>query len=323
MGEARARGQGQVAFAEGKQGKGSQGGEATGGGQFALAVGGGIIVSLVLVAVIGAGFALSFEATREVAEASRIGHNVSWLLPVAIDGAMMIATIVTVVLRRLSRPSGYPMVVVIVGTLLSIAINGVHATGPASAVAGSLVLNAGVRCVISAIPGGMLALSVHLAAVFLDSVSGVTRTAPHATHATHATAARRATAAVKPASAPVPQPEMAPEATPEVASAEVPLLAPAPQATAEARATEPAPQGEGIDELKARREEHAYEALRAWWLTPEARAEIGARRGNDGYPNRADAKKACRASSDLADRARARLREEYASETGASREASQ
>lgn len=314
MSEARARGQGQVAPDGGKRGKGTQGNEATGGGQVALAVGGGIIVGLVLVAVIGAGFALSFEATREVAEASRIGHGVSWLLPVAIDGAMMIATIVAVVLRRLSQPSGYPMVVVIIGTLLSIAINGVHATAPASAVAGTLVLNAGVRCVISAIPGGMLALSVHLAAVFLDSVSGVTRTAPHATHATHATAATLRRQPVKAAPTPAPvaaEPASQAEAAPEA------MPAPALEAP-EAEATEPAPQPQGTDELRARRERHAedaaYEALRAWWLTPEAKAEIGARRGNDGFPNRAEAKREGKASSAVADRIKARLRDEYAGE---------
>jgi Protein of unknown function (DUF2637) len=53
----------------------------------------GMVAGIGLLAVIGAGFALSFSAIGTVARASGISGGLAWLLPTAIDGAMSVATV--------------------------------------------------------------------------------------------------------------------------------------------------------------------------------------------------------------------------------------
>lgn len=109
-------------------------------------------------AVVVAAFVLTFDASKAVAEAARISPDLSWLMPVSVDGAMMVGTVALMVMRYLARDWRYPALVVAAGAAISIACNGLHATGEA----GSLVLTWQSRVLVSAIPPVMLGLSVHL-----------------------------------------------------------------------------------------------------------------------------------------------------------------
>ncbi|WP_422744391.1 DUF2637 domain-containing protein [Micromonospora sp. WMMD754] len=130
----------------------------------------GVVASAGTIAVTVAGFALSYDAIRAVGIASRIRTEWAWLLPVSVDGAMAVATIAAVVLRRLTgKTEWYPWAVVLVGAAISIACNGLHAIPPAGA---ALVIEEReVRFAVSAIPAVMLALSVHLLVTLVEAAS--------------------------------------------------------------------------------------------------------------------------------------------------------
>ncbi|MGK5737294.1 DUF2637 domain-containing protein [Micromonospora sp. URMC 103] len=132
----------------------------------------GTVASAGTLAVAVAGFALSYDAIRAVGIASRIRTEWAWLLPVSVDGAMAVATIAAVVLRRMTGSTAwYPWAVVLVGAGISIACNGLHAIPPAGA---ALVIEESqVRFAVSAIPAVMLALSVHLLVTLVEAASAM------------------------------------------------------------------------------------------------------------------------------------------------------
>ncbi len=120
---------------------------------------GGTIASVGTLAVAIAGFTLSFDAIRDVGIAAHIRTDFAWLLPVSIDGAMLVATVTAVVMSRVGRKRNwYPWLVVAAGAAISILCNGLHATGDGK----GLELLPWQRFSVSAIPAVMLALSVHL-----------------------------------------------------------------------------------------------------------------------------------------------------------------
>jgi hypothetical protein len=128
----------------------------------ALGILAGAVATLGTVAVAVAGFALSYDAIRAVGIAAHIRWSWAWLLPVSVDGAMAVATVAAVVLRHVAgRTAVYPWAVVIVGALISVACNGLHATG-------TLLDNDAVRFAVSAIPPVMLTLSIHLLVVLVE-----------------------------------------------------------------------------------------------------------------------------------------------------------
>jgi len=139
-------------------------------GSRAIAAGLGILATLTaalgLMMVIVAGFALSFDAIRAVGQASRIRHDWAWLLPAAVDGAMSVATVSLVVLRRLNRSTAYPWFVVGVNAAISVTCNGLHAhMGPA------VTLPTAAMVAVSAVPTLNLALSVHLLVVLVEALA--------------------------------------------------------------------------------------------------------------------------------------------------------
>lgn len=117
-------------------------------------------------AVATAGFTLSYDAIRKVGIASGVRPDWSWLLPVSIDGAMAVATVTAVVMRRMGRKAGYPWAVVLAGSGISIACNAVHAT-----MRDHIQLGDRTAMAVSAIPAVMLALSVHLLVVLVDAAA--------------------------------------------------------------------------------------------------------------------------------------------------------
>lgn len=133
----------------------------------ALGIVAGTIATAGTAAVAAAGFALSFDAIRSVAIAAYVREEMAWMMPVAIDGAMSVATITAIVLRRLGKHALYPWVVVLVGASISIACNATHAYMEG----GAVQLPVRVAMAVSAIPAVNLALSIHLLVVLIDSVT--------------------------------------------------------------------------------------------------------------------------------------------------------
>jgi len=127
-------------------------------GTVALVVLGCVVAALGTLAVIAAGFALSFDAIRSVGISAGVSPDIAWLLPVSIDGAMMVATITAIVLRFGDRVVVYPWLVVIVGVVVSVLCNAAHARIKG----GTLDLPPDVAMGVSAIPAVTLFLSVHL-----------------------------------------------------------------------------------------------------------------------------------------------------------------
>lgn len=127
-------------------------------GTIALVVLGCVVATVGTLAVIAAGFALSFDAIKAVGEAASVNPAISWLLPVSIDGAMLVATITAIVLRSFGRRVVYPWLVVVVGVAISVWCNGTHA----GLRQGALELGAKTAAAVSAIPAVTLFLSVHL-----------------------------------------------------------------------------------------------------------------------------------------------------------------
>jgi hypothetical protein len=130
----------------------------------------GVVAAAGAVAVSVAGFTLSFDAIRAVGQGAHMRHDWAWLLPVSVDGAMAVATVAAVVLHRLTgKTAWYPWAVVLAGAAISVACNGLHATGVLNAKGEpQLDLHPEVRFAVSAIPAVMLTLSVHLLVVLID-----------------------------------------------------------------------------------------------------------------------------------------------------------
>jgi hypothetical protein len=128
----------------------------------------GIIAAAGTLAVVVAGFTLSFDAIRKVAIAAYIRPDWAWLMPVSIDGAMAVATVTAVVMRKLNRGAKYPWLVVLVGAAISIACNGTHAYLQG----GEVQLPPLAAASVSAIPALQLALSIHLLVLLALALAG-------------------------------------------------------------------------------------------------------------------------------------------------------
>jgi hypothetical protein len=134
----------------------------------ALGVLAGIVAAAGTSAVVVAGFTLSFDAISKVAIAAYIRPDWAWLMPVSIDGAMAVATVTAVVMKKLGRSAAYPWLVVLVGAGISVACNATHAYLQG----GEVQLPAGAAAAVSAIPAVQLALSVHLLVLLALALAG-------------------------------------------------------------------------------------------------------------------------------------------------------
>jgi hypothetical protein len=127
------------------------------------------LASVGTLAVTAAGFTLSFDAIRAVAVAAHIRPSWAWMMPVAVDGSMAVATVVAIVLYKITgKHRIYPWLVLAVGILVSMASNGLHATGELGV---PVTLDTSVRVAVATVPAVMLALSFHLLATLVSIVS--------------------------------------------------------------------------------------------------------------------------------------------------------
>lgn len=134
--------------------------------QLGLGIAAGIVAAVGTLAVVTTSFSLSFDAITAVARAASVRGSLAWQMPVAVDGAMLVATITAVVMHRMKRNVVYPWVVVMSGVIISILCNAAHATGMEGQ---PLRLSPAARMGVSAIPAVMLALSVHLLITLIQS----------------------------------------------------------------------------------------------------------------------------------------------------------
>lgn len=113
--------------------------------------------------VIAGAFVMSFDAIQAVGVASGMARDTAWMLPVSVDGAMAVATVVAILLDRAGRSTVYPWLVVAAGVAMSVACNAAHAQPVVGdAAPAPLELDPLVARAVSTIPALTLALSVHL-----------------------------------------------------------------------------------------------------------------------------------------------------------------
>lgn len=98
------------------------------------------------VAVGGLAFALSFTALSELSAANGVGQ--AWMVPLVVDGGIIVATMATVALRR---HGWYAWTLLLLSSLVSVAGNVAHAQP-----------HGGIAMVIAAIPPLWLLASTHL-----------------------------------------------------------------------------------------------------------------------------------------------------------------
>lgn len=122
----------------------------------AVAVGGTLGVA-------GAAFALSFDAIAATARAAYVSPELAWLFPVAVDGAVAVAVVNTVLLRQLGRPTWYPWLVVLAGAGISMTCNALHALVQGGAIA----LPPRWAMAVATVPALLLALAIHLVVVLV------------------------------------------------------------------------------------------------------------------------------------------------------------
>ncbi|VFA93889.1 Protein of uncharacterised function (DUF2637) [Nocardia farcinica] len=82
------------------------------------------IATLAALAVAGAAFARSFSALSDLATMHDWPADQAWILPIALDGMIVVPTVAAVV-RRHAR--WYAWSLLVAGTVLSLAGNGIHA----------------------------------------------------------------------------------------------------------------------------------------------------------------------------------------------------
>ncbi|MBO2461637.1 DUF2637 domain-containing protein [Actinomadura violacea] len=183
--------------------------------QLGLGVAAGLVAAFGALAVAVTSFSLSFDAITAVAKAARIRDSRAWMMPVSVDGAILVAAVAAVVMSRLQAGKRvlYPWTVVVIGVVISILCNAAHSTGHTDAHGAiALDLHPIIRGAISAIPALMLALAVHLVIELLEAFMKLASPDPNGPEPTRSidpidrvVAAARSTAAdARPASVSMP-----------------------------------------------------------------------------------------------------------------------
>ncbi|BDB59013.1 MULTISPECIES: DUF2637 domain-containing protein [Rhodococcus] len=84
------------------------------------------LAALAAAAVAGTSFWRSFTAIAELAVAYQVPADQAWMIPVAVDGLVVVATVAAAVARhRVAR--AYSWFLLVAGTVASVAGNGIHA----------------------------------------------------------------------------------------------------------------------------------------------------------------------------------------------------
>lgn len=126
-------------------------------------------VFAVTLIVVGAAFALSFDAIKDMGKLAGIRSSIAWLLPVCIDGAMIVGTASwqwKLIQRRQWKLLLYPAAVVLIGAAVSVALNAAHAQ-----LHHAPTLDQAAAMFVAALPAVFLAGSVHLVADLIQDIA--------------------------------------------------------------------------------------------------------------------------------------------------------
>ncbi|MGV9927698.1 DUF2637 domain-containing protein [Nocardia rhamnosiphila] len=183
--------------------------------------------ALIIVGVGAAAFRLSFSTLQDLARISGMPAADAWLFPLIVDGTILLATFGVLVCANHKSERRFFLGVLIVGSLVSVAGNSVHAV-----VATDSPLGLFAALVAAVAPISLLVDTHGLALLFRVST---TEPEPEP-----APAALPAESSPDPVTDPVPEPEPEPVAPPAPVPAPAPALAPpAPVAPIPVRSSRP------------------------------------------------------------------------------------
>lgn len=110
-------------------------------------------------------FWLSFVALADLARRSGIEAGQAWIWPLLVDGLIVVATVAAVALDR-QRAAWYPWTLLILGALVSVAANAIHAV-----VAADTDMPILLAAAVAAVPPLVLLASTHLTVVLIRSTT--------------------------------------------------------------------------------------------------------------------------------------------------------
>ncbi|WP_338538744.1 DUF2637 domain-containing protein [Janibacter terrae] len=201
--------------------------------------------------LIGAGaFWLSFTALADLAVRSGIGGGQAWIWPLLVDGLIVVATVAVVALDG-RRAAWYPWALLIVGALVSVIANAVHALVTAEASVPGLL-----AATVAAVPPLVLLASTHLTVVLIRSTR-TTTTPPAAPSPAEASVPVLPTAGLAP-EAPTTAPSLVSETDDPPSPHEDEEAEPSAPVTAEAGESAPVRAGAGRRERAARLREAGW-----------------------------------------------------------------
>lgn len=149
-------------------------------------------------------FWLSFVALADLAVRSGIPEAQAWIWPLLVDGLIVVSTVSVVALDG-HRTAWYPWSLLILGALVSVAANGIHAVVAADTDVPGVLAGS-----VASVPPLVLLASTHLTVVLIRS----TRTTPtphtHLAPSSHAEPDAKTPIPAAPASVPVPDEEPVP-----------------------------------------------------------------------------------------------------------------
>lgn len=95
-------------------------------------------LGLIFLLAVGA-FVLSYNALLEVAKSNGVPPELAWLWPLLVDGAIIVFSLAVVRNGLLGEKTGWPWTLVIVATVGTIVLNGLHSSGEPLAIAVAVV----------------------------------------------------------------------------------------------------------------------------------------------------------------------------------------
>ena len=104
-------------------------------------------------------FVLSFDALRVVALACGIRAGLAWMFPLIVDGSTLAFTWAAWAFRTRGMPTGYPWMMLVVFSLISLAGNALHA-GPVQV--GRMLLPQWAASLIMTVPPVALLATTHM-----------------------------------------------------------------------------------------------------------------------------------------------------------------
>ncbi len=179
--------------------------------------------ALIILGVGAAAFRLSFSTLEDLARLARMPADDAWLFPLIVDGTILLATFGLLVCSQHKSERNFFLGVLVVGSLVSVAGNSVHA------VAAGQPLPGWAAALVAAVAPISLLVDTHgLALLFRVAAR---QRAEARTEPVQVAEPEPASVIVPAESAPEPVTDPVPEPEPEPVAPPVPVLAPVPDPT--------------------------------------------------------------------------------------------